>query len=36
MTVVQFLQKNGVTGPMNLGGRILAWASRIDPSVPRY
>ena len=35
-TVVQFLRKNGVAGAVNLDGGILAWSSRIDPSVPRY
>ena len=35
-TVVEFLRKNGVPGASNLEGGILAWASRIDPSVPRY
>jgi adenylyltransferase/sulfurtransferase len=35
-TVVQFLRKNGVLGAANLEGGILAWSSRIDPSVPRY
>lgn len=35
-TVVQFLRKNGIPGACNLEGGILAWGSRIDPSVPRY
>ena len=35
-TVVQFLRKSGVPGAVNLEGGILAWSSRIDPSVPRY
>jgi rhodanese-related sulfurtransferase len=35
-TVVQFLRRNGVPGAVNLEGGILAWSSRIDPSVPRY
>jgi rhodanese-related sulfurtransferase len=36
MTVVQLLRKNGVAGAVNLDGGILAWSSRINPSVPRY
>lgn len=35
-TVVQFLRKSGIGGAVNLDGGILAWSSRIDPSVPRY
>jgi adenylyltransferase/sulfurtransferase len=35
-TVVQYLRRNGVAGAENLDGGILAWSSRIDPSVPRY
>ena len=33
---VQFLQSNGFSKVSNLAGGILAWADRIDPSVPRY
>lgn len=35
-TVARFLRDNGVPGAVNLEGGILAWAARIDPSVPRY
>lgn len=35
-TVVQFLKRSGVPEAVNLEGGILAWSSRIDPSVPRY
>lgn len=35
-TVVQFLRKSGLPEAVNLEGGILAWSSRIDPSVPRY
>ncbi len=35
-TVVQYLRRNGVPRACNLEGGILAWGSRIDPSVPRY
>jgi len=34
--VVEFLKRNGVPRAVNLEGGILAWSSRIDPSVPRY
>jgi rhodanese-related sulfurtransferase len=35
-TVVQYLRRNGVERAFNLDGGILAWSSRVDPSVPRY
>lgn len=33
---VRYLLRNGVPGAVGLEGGILAWSSRIDPSVPRY
>lgn len=33
---VAFLQKSGFTNVKNLAGGILAWADRIDPSLPKY
>lgn len=35
MTAALPLGMNGV-GAVNPDGEILAWSSRIDPSVPRY
>jgi len=32
----QFLRSKGFTRAVNLEGGILAWSSRIDPSVPQY
>lgn len=34
--VVAFLQQHGFTKLWNLEGGILAWADRIDPTVPKY
>jgi adenylyltransferase/sulfurtransferase len=33
---VQFLKEQGFTRLVNLQGGILAWAERVDPSVPKY
>jgi adenylyltransferase/sulfurtransferase len=33
---VQFLREQGFTKVRNLKGGILAWADKIDPSVPKY
>ncbi|MCI0463048.1 MAG: molybdopterin-synthase adenylyltransferase MoeB [Gemmataceae bacterium] len=33
---IQFLRQQGFTHLQNLKGGILAWAERIDPSMPRY
>lgn len=33
---VQFLQSKGYTKAKNLTGGILAWANRIDPTMPTY
>ena len=33
---IQFLRQQGFTKLMNLKGGILAWADRIDPSMPKY
>lgn len=33
---IQFLRQQGFTKLKNLKGGILAWADRIDPSVPKY
>jgi adenylyltransferase/sulfurtransferase len=33
---VQFLMEMGFRKVRNLEGGILAWAERIDPSLPRY
>lgn len=33
---VEFLRKHGYTKARNLQGGILAWASRIDPTLPTY
>src|SRR5439155_20765416 len=33
---IQFLRQQGFTKLKNLKGGILAWAERIDPSVPKY
>jgi adenylyltransferase/sulfurtransferase len=33
---IQFLRQQGFTKLKNLKGGILAWAERIDPSMPRY
>jgi adenylyltransferase/sulfurtransferase len=33
---VQFLKEQGFTKLVNLQGGILAWAERVDPSVPKY
>ena len=33
---IQFLQTKGFRKLKNLKGGILAWADRIDPSVPKY
>jgi adenylyltransferase/sulfurtransferase len=33
---IQFLRQQGFTRLQNLKGGILAWAERIDPSLPRY
>ncbi len=32
----QFLRQQGFTNVVNLKGGILAWADRIDPTVPKY
>ncbi len=33
---VRFLRSQGFTNVKNLAGGILAWADRIDPTVPKY
>ena len=33
---VDFLRKNGFTNVRNMKGGILAWADKVDPSVPKY
>jgi rhodanese-related sulfurtransferase len=33
---VEFLRKNGFHKARNLQGGILAWSSRVDPTVPVY
>ena len=33
---VDFLRKSGFKRATNLTGGILAWAERIDPSLPKY
>jgi adenylyltransferase/sulfurtransferase len=33
---VDFLRKSGFKHAKNLTGGILAWAGRIDPSLPKY
>src|SRR5262249_21127897 len=33
---IQFLREQGYTNLKNLTGGILAWAERIDPSMPKY
>ncbi len=33
---VEFLQKAGFTKVRNLAGGILAWADRVDPTMPKY
>jgi sulfur-carrier protein adenylyltransferase/sulfurtransferase len=33
---IGFLRQQGFTKLKNLKGGILAWAERIDPSVPKY
>jgi adenylyltransferase/sulfurtransferase len=33
---VDFLRKSGFKHATNLTGGILAWADRIDPSLPKY
>jgi adenylyltransferase/sulfurtransferase len=33
---IEFLRANGFTRLVNVQGGILAWANRIDPSMPRY
>ena len=30
------LRQNGFTGVLNMTGGILAWSSKVDPSVPKY
>lgn len=32
----QFLEKNGIQNLAHLGGGLDAWASEIDPTMPRY
>jgi rhodanese-related sulfurtransferase len=32
----QFLQQNGFTNVVNVGGGIEAWACRVDPTMARY
>jgi adenylyltransferase/sulfurtransferase len=34
--VAEFLQQNGYAKVANLAGGILAWATEIDPTVPKY
>jgi len=34
--VAEFLQQNGYAKVANLAGGILAWASEIDPKIPKY
>ncbi|HJV63035.1 MAG TPA: rhodanese-like domain-containing protein [Albitalea sp.] len=36
LQVVAFLERQGYESVYNLAGGIDAWASEIDPSVPRY
>jgi adenylyltransferase/sulfurtransferase len=33
---IQFLKQQGFDKLQNLKGGILAWADRIDPSLPKY
>jgi adenylyltransferase/sulfurtransferase len=33
---VQFLRQQGFTKVRNLKGGILAWAEKVDPTMPRY
>jgi adenylyltransferase/sulfurtransferase len=33
---VELLKKSGFKHPRNLAGGIVAWADRIDPSMPKY
>ena len=33
---IQFLRQQGFTKLKNLKGGILAWAERIDPTMPKY
>jgi adenylyltransferase/sulfurtransferase len=33
---IAFLREQGFTKLKNLEGGILAWADRIDPSMPKY
>src|ERR1700682_1934730 len=33
---IQFLREQGFTKLLNLKGGILAWADRIDPTMPKY
>jgi adenylyltransferase/sulfurtransferase len=33
---IQFLRQQGFRKLRNLKGGILAWADRIDPTVPKY
>jgi adenylyltransferase/sulfurtransferase len=33
---IAFLRQQGFTKLKNLTGGILAWAERIDPSMPKY
>jgi adenylyltransferase/sulfurtransferase len=33
---VQFLREQGFTNVVNLQGGVLAWADRVDPSMPKY
>jgi molybdopterin/thiamine biosynthesis adenylyltransferase/rhodanese-related sulfurtransferase len=33
---VEFLQQSGFTNARNLSGGILAWAEKIDPTMPKY
>jgi len=30
------LRQSGFTGVLNMTGGILAWSSKVDPSVPKY
>jgi adenylyltransferase/sulfurtransferase len=33
---VAFLRQQGVARAVNLAGGVLAWADRVDPTMPRY